>query len=69
LPSNPIYVLIPKNLKMATRTITNRRSANLVDDLEEEGEDKDRVLVDRPIVDAQTAATQSHTRVEHHALV
>jgi hypothetical protein len=54
---------------MATRTITNRRSANLVEDLEEEGEDKDRVLVDQPIVDAQTAATQSHTRVEHHALV
>ena len=69
LPYNPIYVLIPKNLKMATRIITNRRSANLVEDLEEEGEDKDKVLVDQLIVDAQTAATQSHTRAEHHALV
>jgi hypothetical protein len=69
MPYNPIYVLIPKNLKMAVRIITNRRSANLVEDSEEEGVDKDRVLVDQHIVDAQTAATQSHTHAEHHALV
>jgi hypothetical protein len=54
---------------MATRIITNRRSANLVEDLEEEGEDKDKVLVDQPLVDAQTVAIQFHTYAGHHALV
>ena len=37
--------------------------------MEEEGEDKDRVLVDQPLVAAQSADTQFRILVEHHALV
>jgi len=37
--------------------------------LEEEGEDKDRVLVDPPFVAAQSVDTQFRILVEHHALV
>jgi hypothetical protein len=37
--------------------------------LEEEGEDKDRVLVDQPLVAAQSVDIQLHTPAERHALV
>ncbi len=37
--------------------------------MEEEGEDKDRVLVDQPLVDVQSVDTQFHILAEHHALV
>jgi hypothetical protein len=37
--------------------------------LEEEEEDKDRVLVDQSLVDAQSVDTQFRILVEHHALV
>ena len=37
--------------------------------LEEEGEDKDRVLVVHPLVVVQSADTAFRILVEHHALV
>jgi len=37
--------------------------------LEEEGEDRDRVLVDQHLVAVQSADTQFRILVEHHALV
>jgi len=37
--------------------------------LEEEEADKDRVLVDHPLVDVQSVDTQFHILAEHHALV
>jgi hypothetical protein len=37
--------------------------------LEEEGEDKDRVLVVHPLVAVQSVDTQFRMLVEHHALV
>jgi hypothetical protein len=37
--------------------------------LEEEGEDKDRVLVDHPLVDALSVDIQFHILAEHHVLL